>query len=80
MKNDEAARQGGPAQIESPSRSRVPAAGTALQVATVRVLEDLEQARDELGDAAYDTFVDITWRAVTRERIRLGLDEWRQAA
>ena len=44
-----------------PARDPIP--GTPLQAATVRLLGDLEDARAELADAAYDVLVDIAWRA-----------------
>jgi hypothetical protein len=37
-------------------------------------------ARDDLTDDEYRALVDILWRHISREGVRLGLDEWLRAA
>ena len=63
-----------------PSPQRIQPPGTPLQLATQRLLRDLERAREDLDEHAYEVLVDIAFRAVSREAVRVGLDEWRAAA
>lgn len=40
----------------------------------------LLDARDELGDDEYRALIDILWRRISSEGVRLRLDEWVRAA